>query len=161
MGEDRTRLLEEMYGSSPDALIVVGPDGVIEVAGPATESIFGYRPEELEGRSVETLLPDNVRALHRVYRATYASAPEGRAMGVGRELYGRHKDGTIFPVDVSLVPTVVDGKAWFGAFVRDATERKRGEDVLRFVNEISRSVISGEPTPELLQRTARAARALV
>ena len=161
MGDDRTRLLEEMYSSSPDALIVVGPDGAIRVAGPATEAIFGYRPDEIEGQSVETLLPDNVRALHRVYRATYASAPEGRAMGVGRELYGRHKDGTIFPVDVSLVPTVVDGKAWFGAFVRDATERKRGEDILRFVNEISRSVISGEPTPELLQRTSRAARALV
>ena len=161
MGEDRTRLLEEMYVSSPDALIVVGPDGVIQVAGSATEAIFGYRADELEGQSVEILLPDHVRALHRVYRATYASAPEGRAMGVGRELYGRHKDGTIFPVDVSLAPTVVDGKAWFGAFVRDATERKRGEDVLRFVNEISRSVISGEPTPELLQRTSRAARALV
>ena len=161
MGDDRTRLLEEMYGRSPDALIVVGPDGVIALAGPATEAIFGYRPEEIEGQSVEILLPENVRALHRVYRATYASAPEGRAMGVGRELYGRHKDGTIFAVDVSLAPTVLDGKAWFGAFVRDATERKRGEDVLRFVNEISRTVISGERTPELLQRTARAARALV
>ena len=159
--EDRTRLLEEMFRSSPDALIVVGPDGIIQVAGPATAAIFGYEPAEVEGQPVEMLLPEPVRTLHRVYRATYAAAPEGRPMGVGRELYGRHRDGSVFPVDVSLVPAVVDGRAYFGAFVRDATERRREQDVLRFVNELSRGVITGEPTPDLLLRTARAARALV
>jgi PAS domain S-box-containing protein len=150
-----------MFRSSPDALIVVGPDGVIQVAGPATAAIFGYEPAEVEGQPVEMLLPEPVRTLHRVYRATYAAAPEGRPMGVGRELYGRHRDGSVFPVDVSLVPAVVDGRAYFGAFVRDATERRREQDVLRFVNEISRGVIAGEATPDLFLRTARAARALV
>jgi PAS domain S-box-containing protein len=150
-----------MYRDSPDALIVVGPDGVIEMAGAATEAIFGYRPEELEGELIEVLVPEEVRVLHRVYRATYAATPEQRPMGVGREVYGLRRDGSVFPVDVSLVPVVLDGRTRFGAFVRDATQRKRGEDILRFVNEISRAVIAGEPTSDLLARSAWRARALV
>ncbi len=161
MGEDRTPLLEAMFQSSPDALIVIGTDGVIWVAGPATQTIFGYRPDEVEGQPIEMLLPEDARAAHRLHRASYAADPEGRPMGVGRELYGRHRDGSVFPVDVSLVPTVIDGQAHFGAFVRDATERRRGEDVLRFVNEISRVVITGEPTRDLLARTAEGAKVLV
>lgn len=133
MGEDRTPLLEEMFQSSPDALVVVRPDGVVEVAGAAVDNIFGYRPEGIEGQPIEILLPESARAVHRVYRATYAAEPESRPMGVGRELYGRHRDGSVFPVDVSLVPTVLDGRPLFGAFVRDASERKRGEKVFRFV----------------------------
>jgi PAS domain S-box-containing protein len=161
MGEDRTRLLEQMFQASPDALIVVGPDGLIEVAGPSTDTIFGYRPEELEGRPLDVLLPEGSRSVHRGHVAMYAKAPGVRPMGLGRELYGRHKNGSVFPIDVSLVPTVVDGRPRFGAFVRDARERRMREDVLRFVNEISRVVIAGEPTADLLARTARAARSLV
>ena len=161
MGVDRTRLLEEMFESSPDALVVVSPEGVIEVAGAGVEEVFGYRPDEVEGQPIEMLLPDSVRAVHRVYRATYAAEPEKRPMGVGRELYGRHRDGSVRPVDISVVPTVLDGRQYFGAFVRDATERKRGEDVFRFVNDLSLGVITGEATGELLARTAAGARSLV
>ncbi|HET6874720.1 MAG TPA: PAS domain S-box protein [Acidimicrobiales bacterium] len=150
-----------MFRASPDALIVVGTDGVIEVAGPATSTIFGYEPDELVGQPIEVLLPEETRVLHRVYRATYAAAPESRAMGVGRELYGRHRNGSVFPVDVSLVPTVIDGRRRFGAFVRDATERRRGEDILRFINQISRGVIRSQATGELLDATAHRARILV
>ena len=150
-----------MFQCSPDALVVVNPEGVVELAGAAIFSMFGYQPDEIEGQPIELLLPDTVRAVHRVYRAMYAAEPENRPMGVGRELYGRHRDGSVFPVDVSLVPTVMDGRPRFGAFVRDATERKRGEDVFRFVNDLSLAVITGEPTGDLLARTAAAARTLV
>ncbi len=150
-----------MFRSSPDALIVVGSDGIIEAASPTAETLFGYSPDELRGHPVEVLLPDSVRSLHTRHREAYARAPEGRPMGVGLDLRGRHRDGSVFPVDVSLVPTTVDGRMRVGAFVRDATDRRRGEDLLRFVNEISREVISGEPTPGLLQMTAGRARALV
>jgi PAS domain S-box-containing protein len=150
-----------MFRASPDALIVVGTDGIIEVAGPATSAIFGYHPDELVGQSIELLLPEETRTLHRVYRATYAAAPENRPMGVGRALYGRHRNGSVFPVDVSLVPTVIDGRRRFGAFVRDATARRRGDDILRFINQISRGVISSEATGELLDATAQRARILV
>ncbi len=161
MSDERIGLLEEMFRSSPDALIVVGAEGVIEVASPAVERLFGYRPEELEGQPVEVLLPEAVRGLHTRHRQAYTSAPEQRPMGVGLDLRARRRDGFIFPVDVSLVPTEIDGTVRVGAFVRDATDRRRGEDLLRFVNEISRGVITGEPTPGLLEMTAAKARLLV
>ena len=161
MSEERSGLLEDMFRSSPDALIVVDARGLIEVASPAVERLFGYPPAELEGQEVEVLLPDAIGALHTRHRQAYIDAPEKRPMGVGLDLRARHRDGWVFPVDVSLVPTEVDGRLRVGAFVRDATERRRGEDLLRFVNEISRGVISGEPTSGLLQMAAGRARMLV
>ena len=140
---------------------MVDASGFIEVAGPATKAIFGYDPIELEGQSVEILLPDEQRESHQAHRAAYAASPESRPMGVGRELYGRHRSGSVFPVDVSLVPTVIDNRPHFAAFVRNATERRRGEDILRFINEISRAVITSQPTAELLDATAQRAGVLV
>lgn len=159
--EDRGRLLEEMLLSSPDALVVVGGGGTIEFASPAAETLFGYEPEELVGRPIETLIPLEFHEVHRHHRSLYAEAPEGRPMGIGLDLKGQHRDGSVFPVDVSLVPVGSGPTLRVGAFVRDATERRRGEDLLRFVNEISRGVISGEPVPDLLHLTARRARVLV
>lgn len=150
-----------MFHSSPDALVVIDVQGLIELTSPAAQRLFGYSPDELQGQPVELLLPEGVRELHTRHRDAYMRAPEGRPMGAGLDLKARHKEGWVFPVDVSLVPTALDGRIRVGAFVRDATERRRGEDLLRFVNEISRGVITGEPTPELLQMTAARARLLV
>lgn len=150
-----------MFRSSPDALIVIDAEGVIDEASPAVERLFGYRPADLAGQPVEVLLPEAVRSLHSRHRQAYAEAPEQRPMGVGLDLRARHRDGRVFAVDVSLVPAQIDGRLKVGAFVRDATERRRGEDLLRFVNEISRGVIAGEPIPGLLQMTAGRARMLV
>jgi PAS domain S-box-containing protein len=161
VSDERTRLLEELLRASPDALVVVGEGGIIEMASPATETLFGYSPDRLVGQPVEMLLPESVRTLHVRHRTSYEEAPEGRPMGVGLDLRGRHADGSVFPVDVSLVPTVLDGQMRVGAFVRDATERRRGEDLLRFVNEISQGVITGDSTPDLLAMTAARARQLV
>src|SRR3974390_660726 len=104
MGEDRTRLLEQMFQASPDALIVVGPDGLIEVAGPSPATIFGYRPDELEGQPLDVLLPEGSRSVHRGHVAMYAKAPGGRPIGLGRELYGRHKNGSGLPGGVRPAP---------------------------------------------------------
>ncbi|HET9075713.1 MAG TPA: PAS domain S-box protein [Acidimicrobiales bacterium] len=161
MSEEHARLLEEMFRASPDVLVVVDAHGTIEMVSPAVQRLFGYAPEELTGRPVETLLPEGVREIHARHRQGFVREPEGRPMGVGLDLLGRHKEGRVFPVDVSLVPTRVDGRLRVGAFVREVSDRRRGEDLLRFVNEISRGVISGEPTPELLQMTAARARMLV
>ncbi len=154
-------MLEEMFRSSPDALIVVDDQGLIEAASPTAEKLFGYTADELLGQSVEVLVPESIRELHVRHRNAYAKLPEGRPMGVGLELRARHRDGSVFSVDVSLVPTVVEGRLRVGAFVRDATDRRRGEDLFRFVNEISRGVIAGEPTAGLLQMAAGQARILL
>jgi PAS domain S-box-containing protein len=154
-------LLEEMLQASPDAVVVVNADGFIEVASNAVEKLFGYRAAELVGQPIERLIPFRLRHRHAGLRQSFVDHPEMRPMGVGLELKGLRRDGTEFPVDVSLVPSASGGRRRVGAFVRDATERQRNEDVLRFVNEISRAALAGAETPELLSLVTQKARALV
>ncbi len=149
-----------MLEASPDALVVVGEDGVIESATAAVEILFGYTPVEIVGQAVEVLIPMHLGDVHRSYRASFGQHPQVRLMGVGLDLRGVRRDGTEFPVDVSLVPSQAGDRLHVGAFVRDATERRRGEDLLRYVNEISRAVLAGGPTQELLTLAAARARVL-
>jgi PAS domain S-box-containing protein len=158
---DRKELLEAMFEASPDALIVVDTNGRIEMASLAVVKLFGYIVDEVEGQTVEFLIPEGRRRAHGHHRTEYFQHPEGRPMGIGLDLLGQRKDGSVFPVDISLVPATVNGRLRIGAFVRDTTERRRGEDLLRFVNEISQRVLAGGSTPDMLNLTARKARTLV
>jgi PAS domain S-box-containing protein len=159
--DDRGELLEAMLEASPDALIVVDAEGRIDLASAAVETLFGYRVDEIEGQPIEFLIPEDRRDVHGHHRIEYFKEPEGRPMGIGLDLSGRRKDGSAFPVDISLVPTSVNGRLRVGAFVRDATERRHGEDLLRSVNEISQKVLAGGSTPDMLSLTAQKARRLV
>jgi PAS domain S-box-containing protein len=159
--EDRRELLEAMFEASPDALIVVDSGGRVELASPAAERLFGYRTDEIEGQPIEFLIPEDRRQSHLHHRRNYFKEPLGRPMGVGLDLLGRRRDGSVFPVDISLVPTSLGGKLRVGAFVRDASERRRGEDLQRFVNEISRQVLAAGSTPGMLTLTAQRARTLI
>jgi PAS domain S-box-containing protein len=161
VSEGGPELERALLRASPDAVIVVDASGRIEMASPAAETLFGWPPEELVGQAVELLVPEDARHLHERHRRAYAARPTARAMGSGLELRGRRRDGSTFPVDVSLAPVVLDGTWRVGVFVRDATERRRGEDLLRHVNEISRRLLAGRPTAETLGLTAHRARGLV
>ncbi|HET6964828.1 MAG TPA: PAS domain S-box protein [Acidimicrobiales bacterium] len=154
-------LLEEFLHASPDALVVVDEAGVIQATSDAVADLFGYAPEELYGQAVEVLIPAATRSRHKGYRSSYTGHPEVRPMGVGLDLMAVRKDGSEFPVDVSLVPSYVRGSLRVGAFVRDATVRRRNEDLLRFVNQISHDALAGAGTEDLLALAARQARALV
>ena len=140
---------------------MVDADGRIELASPAAERLFGYSADEIEGQPIEFLIPEDRRQSHLHHRQMYVREPVSRPMGVGLDLLARRRDGSVFPVDISLVPTSLDGKLRVGAFVRDATERRRGEDLLRFVNEISQQVLAGGSTPDMLTLTAQRARTLI
>jgi PAS domain S-box-containing protein len=155
-----SRLVQELLDASPDALVVVGPDGVIELATQAVEPLLGYKPDELLGQPVEVLLPGSLRETHVQHRRSYSDGPDVRPMGRGLDLRAVRKDGTELPVDVSLVPRVLGERWQVGAFVRDATERRRNEDLHAYVNEISRNALSGHHTDDLLQLTTRRARTL-
>jgi PAS domain S-box-containing protein len=161
VSNEGSRLVDEMLRSSPDAIVIVGDDGLIETATAAVQSLFGYDPEDLVGQPVEMLLPDRLRRRHVGLRDSYLEHPEVRPMGIGLDLRALRRDGSEVPVDVSLVPTFLDGRVRVGAFVRDATERRRGEDLLRYINEISRFILEGGDNPGLLALTAARARALV
>jgi two-component system sensor kinase FixL len=92
------------FEASPDGIVMVAADGTIRGVNPMIEALFGWNAEELAGQPVEVLIPDTLRAGHYDHRARYTANPHNRPMGVGLDLMGRRKDGTTFPVEVSLSP---------------------------------------------------------
>ncbi len=154
-------VLATVLQSSPDAVIAVDRDGIIVLASEAIRRLFGFEPDEVVGLSIETLVPEQVRALHERHRRKYTESGEPRPMGLGLELTGRRRDGTEFPIDVSLAPFSTGGESFVGAFVRDATDRRRQEARLHAVNEITQRLLAGEPTAATLELVACRARGLV
>lgn len=113
--------------SAPDAIVITAADGRITLINRQTEAMFGYRQEELLGQPVEVLLPGRVRQAHLGHRERYMSNPQMRPMGNRPDLVGRRKDGTEFPVEISLGPVHTKGGLLASAAIRDVTERKRAE----------------------------------
>ena len=120
--EERFRQLLE---ASPDALVVVDEVGRIVRVNKEAERLFGYEREEMLGQPVELLVPDGVRPRHAAYREQYMMDPQLRPMGIGRDLQARRKDGTEFPVEVSLNPLRTSQGTLVISAVRDITERRR------------------------------------
>ena len=121
------------------ALVELAPDGIVEVdsrgrivlINAETRRMFGYAGGELLGQPVGMLMPERFRQVHLGHQAAYARNPALRAMGSGLELVGRRKDGSEFPVEISLSPTQGGGDAFAMAIIRDISERKRAEAALR------------------------------
>lgn len=116
---------------APDAVVIVGGGGRIVLVNAQLERLFGYRREELLGRPVEVLLPERLRGAHERHRRGYGDEPEVRAMGAGLDLLGRRRDGTEFPVDISLSPLETEEGSLVAAAIRDVTERRRAERELK------------------------------
>ncbi len=148
-------ILRQLLEMAPDAILTVDRDGLILFANSQTEQLFGYRREELLGQTIEILLPEQLREIHQHHRQEYYRAPRTRPMGIGLELWARRKDGTEFPVEISLSPLDTDHGLLVSAAVRDITPRKRLEDGLRFLSEASRLLASAIDRDTLLQVTAR------
>ncbi len=121
----------ELLDLMPDAVIVTGPDGSIEYLNRMTETLFGYERGELVGKQIEVLIPARLRAAHTSHREMYFAAPRMRPMGLGLPLTGLRKNGTEFPVEISLAPFRFNSETHAIAAVRDVTERKRLEEYSR------------------------------
>lgn len=121
----------EIFQSSVEAIIMVDQDGIIQLANPVSERMFGYQPGALMGLLIEELLPAHLRKKHVGYRKEFNAHPEPRPMGMGRDLVGKRRDGSEFPVAVSLSYTRIDGELMVMAFINDVTERKRAEEALK------------------------------
>ncbi len=112
---------------SPDALVIINPAGTIVMVNRQTEAIFGYRRTELLGQPLELLLPERFHEVHADHRQQYFTTPRTRPMGVGLHLVGRRKDGTEFPVEISLNPLLLDDVLHVIGAVRDMTAQRVAE----------------------------------
>lgn len=120
--------------TAPDAIVVVAQDGAIVLVNAQTEQLFGYARAELVGRPLEMLIPRSAHVNHRGYRAGYFAKPSVRPMGSGLNLQAVRKDGTVFPVEISLSPVETSAGRLVSAAIRDITVRKAMEDTIRASN---------------------------
>jgi PAS domain S-box-containing protein len=122
--EEKFRLVLDAV---PNAMIMVDSAGMINFASVSTATVFGYSLSELIGSNIETLIPERFRDRHGGYRKGFHSQPSSRAMGAGRDLFGRRKDGSEFPVEVGLNPIRTEQGLFVLASVIDITARKQAE----------------------------------
>jgi diguanylate cyclase (GGDEF)-like protein/PAS domain S-box-containing protein len=137
------RVFEKIFEAVPDGLLVVDAAGCIAYANGALERLFGYSQIELSGLPVERLTPPQVASTHAASREQYQAAPRLRPMGASKHLFGRRKDGSLFPVDVMLSPLDIGDQHVTLCVVRDATARKATEKKLHIANTVFQSTQEG------------------
>jgi PAS domain S-box-containing protein len=154
--EERVR---QVFEAAPNAMIMVGRDGRMVMVNGQVERVFGYRRQELLGLPIEILIPERFRQQHPELRAGFARAPEARAMGPGRTLVGRRKDGTELPVEVGLNPIETSEGSFVVASVIDITERRRTETETQALRQelahISRVVTMGELSAAIIHELSQ------
>ena len=133
MGSDKLQADESeayfriLLESAPDAMIIVDDSGEIAIVNGQAERMFGYDRKNMIGNKIEMLLPDRARKSHVGHRQEYSSGPSIRPMGVALELVGQRKDGSEFPVEISLSPVSTPKASFVSSVIRDVTNRKRME----------------------------------
>ena len=119
--------LRSILDTVPDAMIVIDGYGVIQFFSTAAERLFGYAEQEAIGKNVSELMPEPDRARHDRYIARYRSTNERHIIGIGRIVIGKRRDGTTFPMHLSIGEMASDGEPYFTGFVRDLTEHQQTE----------------------------------
>jgi two-component system sensor kinase FixL len=130
--EERLRAVME---NVLDGVLTIDERGIMQSVNPAAERIFGYSATELLGRNIAMLMPEPDHSQHDGYLANYCQTGEAKIIGVGREVTGRRKDGTTFPMDLAVSAFHLGGARAFAGLVRDITQRKEAEAQIKFYSE--------------------------
>ena len=128
-------LSNDLLEALPDAVVAVDHDGTIRQVNSQAQELFGYDQGELIGQKVEILVPDSDRGQHHQHRESFARTPKTRRMGADLDLYGRRRDGSEFPVEISLSPVSTETGWYVLSAIRDISDRKRIAEELRRANE--------------------------
>ncbi|MGF1612288.1 MAG: PAS domain S-box protein [Kiloniellales bacterium] len=128
---DSEAQLRAVFDTAVDGLVVIDGSGIIQSYNRACESLFGYRAQEAIGRNVKMLMPAPYREEHDGYIASYRLTGERKIIGIGREVVGQHKDGTTFPMELSVGEARRGNEPIFIGIIRDITERKAAERALK------------------------------
>jgi two-component system, sensor histidine kinase len=126
-----SELVRSVLDSAPDAMIIIDSSGKILFANRQVQALFGHNAADIIGRHVEILLPERFRQRHVGHRSAYTGNVRVRPMGAGLDLFGIRRDGTEFPVEISLSPITQEGEAMVAAAIRDVTTRKQVEKALQ------------------------------
>jgi diguanylate cyclase (GGDEF)-like protein/PAS domain S-box-containing protein len=141
--KDGHPMFQELFEAAPDAIVAVDRRGLIRFVNRQAEARFGYQREEMIGKPLEMLVPERFRDIHRVHRDSYVADPRTRPMGAGLTLTGRRRDGTEFPVDISLSASESEEGLLVTAAVRDISERQLAAIVESFEDAMIREELNG------------------
>ncbi len=145
------KLAVKALEAAPDATIIIDETGAVRFSNRQTSVMFGYADDEIIGLSIERLLPERFRGRHVTHRQHFFETVRVRPMGAGLDLFALRKDGTEFPVEISLSPLEDDDRVLVAASIRDVTDRKRIEAELRHLQSIADTALSSESTETLIR----------
>lgn len=146
--------MQAILNTAVDGIIVIDEGGCIESFNPAAERIFGYRATEVLGHNVNMLMPEPYRAKHTSYIRNYLRTGKAKIIGIGRETIAVRKDGSVFPVDLSVSEVQIGRRRTFTGLVRDISERKRLEQAIVDASEMERKQIGQDLHDTVSQQLA-------
>jgi PAS domain S-box-containing protein len=138
--------IESIVNHAIDGIIAIDENGTVEAFNPAAEKLFGYLAEEVIAQNVKMLMPEPFHSEHDGFLANYRGTGQAKIIGLGREVDGRRKDGTTFPMDLAVSEFWLGNRRCFTGIVRDITERKQAEEEVRSATEQLQIVTESLPT---------------